>query len=86
MEWEIVGVIVVLIGLLGAIISPILKLNTSITKLTVVVDRLAKDTCSLTDDNKKAHDKLWGKNDEQDETLNRHETEIIVLKERTGTK
>lgn len=34
-EWEVVGVIVVLIGLVTAIAAPVLKLNSTITKLSV---------------------------------------------------
>lgn len=40
MEWEIVLVIITLIGLVTAILTPLLKLNTSITKLNTTINNL----------------------------------------------
>ena len=47
MEWTVVTALVVLVGLLGAIIKPIISLNTTITKLTAAVDRLRDDLDAL---------------------------------------
>ena len=38
MEWQVFGVIVALCGFAGAIITPVVKLNSSITRLTVSMD------------------------------------------------
>lgn len=43
MEWEVVGVLAVLIGLFSAISAPIIKLNTNITRLIENLDNLKKE-------------------------------------------
>ena len=40
LEWIVVGVIVTLIGFVTAIVTPMLKLNTSITTLTTKMAQL----------------------------------------------
>ena len=40
MEWTVVGVLIALVGLGASIIKPIVTLTQSITKLTVVVERI----------------------------------------------
>ena len=82
MEWQVVGVIVVLIGLAGSIVGPIVKLNSSITRLTVTMDRLVKDVDSLKENSHDAHQRLWEKNAEQDKALADHETRITTLEKR----
>lgn len=78
-EWEVVGVIVVLVGLVAAFVGPIIRLNTNITKLTVTMERLAKDMDVMQENSHDAHKRLWDHNDEQDKTLNDHETRISTL-------
>ena len=41
-EWTVVGVVVVLVGLIGSVSSPLIKLNSNITKLTVAVDNFQR--------------------------------------------
>lgn len=72
-EWQVVGVIVVLIGLVTAIVTPIIKLNTSVVKLTTIVDKLAKDM----DNNSESHKDMECQ-------LNDHETRITVLEHTNG--
>lgn len=79
-EWQIVTVIVVLVGLVTAIVTPIIKLNTSITKLTVLLENLKSSQDGYEQRNREAHKRIWEHNGEQDEKLNRHETEIQLLK------
>ena len=79
MEWQVVGVIVVLVGLAGSIIGPVIKLNSSITRLTVTMERLVKDVDVIKENSHDAHQRLWEKNDEQDKALNDHETRITTL-------
>ena len=43
MDWTVIAGVAALVGLIGGIVAPILKLNTSITQLTVVVNGLAKN-------------------------------------------
>lgn len=84
MEWTVVTVIISLVGLLIAIITPIIKLNSTITKLTTQVDSFIKGleefkvryTNQLTEF-KNTHDELYDKVDD-------HEHRITVL-ETTNT-
>ncbi len=39
-EWGVVTVIIALGGFVLAIVAPVIKLNTTITRLTTIVDRL----------------------------------------------
>jgi hypothetical protein len=82
MEWQVVGVIVVLVGLAGSIIGPVIKLNSSITRLTVTMERLVKDVDVIKENSHDAHQRLWEKNDEQDKIINDHETRITSLERR----
>ena len=82
MEWQVVGVIVVQVGLAGSIIGPVIKLNSSITRLTVTMERLVKDVDVIKENSHDAHQRLWEKNDEQDKIINDHETRITSLEKR----
>lgn len=79
MEWEVFGVIVAIVGFLAMIMPPLIKLNGSITRLTVTMDRLVKDMDAQRERSHDAHKRLWEHNDEQDERLNQHETRITKL-------
>lgn len=74
-EWGVLGVIIAVAGFLATVITPIINLTKSITKLTVVVENLAKDMESQRSTTKR----LWGHNEEQDARLNDHETRIQLL-------
>lgn len=80
-EWGVVGVIVALVGLFLTVGAPVMKLITSITKLTGAVDALQKDVEGLTVKNTEAHRRIWEHNDEQDEKLNDHETRIKLMED-----
>lgn len=78
-EWGVVGVIVALLALVTAIVTPILKLNTTVTKLTALVDGLAKDFEEMTSKNRESHKTLWEEVKHQNEKLGDHETRIKLL-------
>ncbi|MEG0832819.1 MAG: hypothetical protein RSE36_06385 [Oscillospiraceae bacterium] len=62
------------------------KENTeAMTRLTLTMENLAGQFDSLKADNADSHRRIWEKNNEQDEALNRHETRITVL-EKKGEK
>lgn len=82
MEWTVVTALVVLVGLLGAIIKPIISLNTTITKLTAAVDRLRDDLDALGSKNSRAVGNLWAHNEEQDSRLDEHDKRITVLEKK----
>lgn len=71
-EWDIVGVLVVIIGLFFTVGKPIINLNTNITVLNESLraekERRAKfEKCS-----EKEHCDLWEYNDKQDKILEEH--------------
>ena len=68
LEWIVVGVIVTLIGLVTAIVTPMLKLNTSITTLTTKMAQLI----AIQEKNEKKHEGY-------DNELEDHEIRITVL-------
>ena len=72
MDWTVIAGVAALVGLIGGIVGPMLKLNTSITQLTVVVNGLAKGFEKLTDKNDCAHEKI-------NEKLDDHETRISII-------
>jgi cell division protein FtsL len=78
-EWTVVGVIVVLFGLMVSVVTPLLKLNTSITQLTCAVSVLQKNIEGLTTKNSESHTKLWEHNSKQDSMLADHETRIKII-------
>ena len=72
MDWTVIAGVAALVGLIGGIVAPMLKLNTSITQLTVVVNGLAKGFEKLTDKNDCAHEKI-------NEKLDDHETRSTLI-------
>ena len=78
-EWTVFLVLTAIAGLGVTIITPILKLNTTITKLTTVVDIIKDNLRELTSDNSESHKRLWEKNNEQDRLLADHEGRIKIV-------
>ena len=82
-EWGVFGVIVALIGFAVSIVTPIIKLNTNITKLTVTLERMVKDVDNQRSSSHEAHRRLWAKNEEQDKRIEDHEKRLSLV-ERKG--
>lgn len=78
-DWDIVKDIVVLIGLIVTVTAPLLKLNTSITQLKALLDSVVKQVQDNDRSNSASHKRLWEHNEEQDETLQRHEQRLHDL-------
>ena len=76
MEWTTVTVIIALVGLGAAVIKPIVSLTQSITKLTVVVERLERELDEQSEHSRESHKRLWDHNVEQDNRLDDHERRI----------
>ena len=81
-RWDIVGVIATLIALFAAIITPMIKLNATITKLNSSIDSLGDKVTDINCENKKQHDDLFGTMRKQGESIADHETRIKLI-ERT---
>lgn len=78
-DWDIVKDIVVLVGLIVTVTTPLLKLNTSITQLKALLDSVVKQVQDNDMSNSASHKRLWEHNEEQDETLQRHEQRLHDL-------
>lgn len=78
-DWDIVKDIVVLAGLIMTVTTPLLKLNTSITQLKAMLDSVAKQVQENDKSNSASHKRLLEHNEEQDETLQRHEQRLHDL-------
>lgn len=87
MEWTVVGVLVVLIGLIVSIVRPLLKWNTSLTENTMAIKGLTDSIKGNEQINTEEHNALWSVCDKHGEKLNEHDTRITVLeKEKGGAK
>ena len=88
MQWEVVGVIVTLVGLAAAVGGPVLKLNGSITRLTTLLQAIEHRLDTLEQGAKEqrthaaeSHRRIWNHNDEQDACLEDHEKRITLLEQ-----
>jgi cell division protein FtsL len=80
-RWDIVIVIASLVALFIAVATPLIKLNTTITKLNGSIDSLGEKVTDINCENKKQHDDLFGTARRQGETLADHETRIRIIEE-----
>jgi hypothetical protein len=78
-DWDIVKDTVVLVGLIVTVTTPLLKLNTGITQLKALLDSVVKQVQDNDRSNSASHKGLWEHNEEQDETLQRHEQRLHDL-------
>ena len=90
-EWTVFEVVAAIAALFLSIGVPVIRLNSSITKLTVMLERVEKDVAAnrtaLEQQRaaaKASHEKLWRHNEEQDAQLQNHETRLQVLENRKG--
>ncbi|MEA4912186.1 MAG: hypothetical protein VB092_06220 [Oscillospiraceae bacterium] len=72
-QWETVGVITVLVGLFGAVIPPIVKLNSALTALQVTLAQLRGLLGEEKSSNAESHKRLWGRLDEHEKRIARLE-------------
>lgn len=85
-EYQVIGVIVTLVGLGVAIITPIIKLNTNIVKLTDAVNALREAHDKMdktnTEEHKQLHERINRRkkeNEELDDRVSDHENRISIL-------
>ena len=76
-EWGVVGVIVVLLGLLGTVTAPMIRLN---DKFDTLDERLT----GVSESNHASHRRLWEHEEMQDSKLHDHETRIQILEHGPG--
>ena len=78
-EWVIFKDIVVIVGLVITVTTPLLKLNTSITELKTLLESVMKKVETLDSNNTERHRRLWEHNTEQDKVLQNHEQRLHDL-------
>lgn len=88
-EWQIVGVIAGLISIIAAILGPIIKLNSSIVRLTEAVDDFERTACRLEEadnrmrnENKQAHKEFYDRLDGAEKLLGVQNIRIMRLEEK----
>lgn len=80
-EWGVVATIITLVGLLTAIITPVVKLMSAITKLTTVVDQQKKDYEELLRKTTEGRHKLWDNLNALKNRVSANEVRILHLEE-----
>ena len=78
-EWGVVGVLVVVAGLFLSVGAPVIRLNSTLTKLSTLVEGLRDRQAQQEQNNSDSHRRIWKHNEEQDAVLNDHETRITIL-------
>lgn len=78
-EWEVVGVLVVLIGLITAICKPVVQLTRAITKLTDAVGELERRLEREHSDNEITHERLYQRDAEHEKRLSELERRLACL-------
>lgn len=78
-EWAVVTVIVTLAGFIIAIVTPLVKLNTTITYMKTTVKTLEKEMETLTQRTTQEHDQLWKSKEKADKQLVDLRIRIAVL-------
>ena len=93
MEWTAFETLAAIAALFLSIGVPVIRLNSSITKLTVMLERVERDVesnrrqiAAQKEAARASHEKLWRHSEEQDERLNDHETRIQFLEKARGGK
>lgn len=79
MEWSIITVIISMVGLLTAIITPIIKLNSTISKLTTQMDNLLSGLTDFKQRYKEHLEELHSMDEQQNQQLANHEHRITIL-------
>lgn len=68
-EWGVVGVLVVLVGLVAALVKPLIKWNTSLTENTMATMALTETIKANETRNEKEHSEIWDELDEHDRRI-----------------
>lgn len=85
-EWNVVGVLGVLAGLFLSVGAPVIRLNSTLTKLSTLMESLQNRQSQHERDNTDSHRRLWKHNDGQDTALHDHETRITILERKEGIR
>ena len=78
-EWEVVGVIIALVGLVGVFVKITFNVSTTLTKLTVTLENLQLCLMELEASKKETHKRIFGRLEGHETLLNDHECRIKIL-------
>ena len=78
-KWEMFLAIGTLVSFLIAICGPMLKLNTTLTKLIDKADSLEKSFIETRSSNSKTHERIFDELQDHEHVLNDHETRLRVM-------
>lgn len=68
-EWGVVSVLVVLVGLVAALVKPLIRWNTSLTENTMALRAQTETIKSNETRNKEEHGEIWTELDEHDKRI-----------------
>lgn len=90
-EWTVFGVVAALVSFVIAVSAPILKLNSTITKLSVIIDNalrrldnLEKQDDKFREDSKASHQKIHNRIDKVESNMQDHERRIFAIERKEG--
>lgn len=78
-EWDVVSVLVVVVGLFFTVGKPIISLNNNIVSLNASLKAEKEQRTKFEKDSAKEHDELWAHNTEQDKMLEEHKMRLHDL-------
>lgn len=83
-EWGVVGVLAALAGFAATLVAPVIKLNTTLTRLTVLVEELSDKLSALERSNSAVHTAFADRIGRMRTDVGAHETRITVLEKNGG--
>ena len=83
-EWGVFGVISAIVVFGVCVGAPLLRLNSTITRLSTVLSMFQKQVDEDKKTNTEEHIAIWDECEKQGIKINEHDTEIAVLKEKVG--
>lgn len=81
-EWDVVSVLVVIVGLFFTVGKPVISLMQSINTLNRTCKSLDEAFKEFQRKNHESHARIWEHNEEQDAILKNHEERLIRFEER----
>ena len=78
-EWDVVTIIIAIVGLFFSVGKPIIKLNTNIKILNESIKSVNKRQDNFEKCSEKEHEELWDHENEQDKILEEHKMRLHDL-------
>lgn len=81
-KWETFLTIGTIVSFIIAVCGPMLKLNTTLTRLLDKAESLEKSFEKTQHSNDNIHDEMWNELEEHAEKLNNHETRLQLMEKK----